>query len=120
MTTQEVANQLVTLCRLGKNDEAIAQLYHNDIVSVEAEGNPRQVSGIDAVVKKGMQFMDTFEVHGSEISEPVVSSSHFAISYKIDVTQKQSSQRFIMDEIALYQVADGKIIREEFFYPTMG
>jgi len=35
------------------------------------------------------------------------------------VTMKPTRQRFTMEEMALYTVKDGKIVREEFFY-TMG
>ena len=32
------------------------------------------------------------------------------------VTAKSSGNRMAMDELAVYQVKDGKIVREEFFY----
>ena len=32
MTTQDVANRLVALCRVGKNDQAVKELYAPDIV----------------------------------------------------------------------------------------
>jgi hypothetical protein len=35
------------------------------------------------------------------------------------VTFKQSGQRMIMDEVGLYTIEHGKIVREEFFY-SMG
>ena len=38
------------------------------------------------------------------------------VRFKYDVTNKPSGRRMIMDELALYQVKDGKIVREEFFY----
>ena len=38
------------------------------------------------------------------------------MTFKIDVTYKPESKRFTMEEIAVYKVADGKIVYEEFFY----
>ena len=32
------------------------------------------------------------------------------------ITQKATNKRMTMDEIALYTIANGKIVREEFFY----
>lgn len=53
MTTQEVANRLVELCREGKHEQAIKELYAPDIVSVEAEGTPnRIVKGLEAIAEK--------------------------------------------------------------------
>ena len=40
MTTQQVANRLVDLCRKGQIVQAIEELYDNDIVSVEPEYAP--------------------------------------------------------------------------------
>jgi ketosteroid isomerase-like protein len=40
----------------------------------------------------------------------------FAVRLSYDVTNKPSGRRMKMDEIALFTVADGKIVREEFFY----
>jgi len=120
MSTQEVADQLVALCRQGKNTEAVKTLYADDIVSVEADGESREVKGLDAVIKKSEQFDQGFEVHSSEISEPLVYGNHFAIKYILDSTEKKSGQRTEMGEIAVYEVHDGKITREEFFYPKMG
>jgi len=120
MTTQEVADKLVTLCRKGKNTEAVKTLYADNVVSVEADGDPKEVHGLEAVIKKSDQFDKGFEVHGSEISDPLVYGNHFAIKYVLEATQKESGQRMEMGEIAVYEVHDGKITREEFFYPKMG
>ena len=52
MTTLEVANKLVELCRAGKNLECIDALYSKDIVSVEPMAMPpmpAEMRGIAAV-----------------------------------------------------------------------
>jgi hypothetical protein len=111
MTTQEVANKLVELCRKGKFDEATESLYSPDIVSVEAgapPGKSREAKGIDAIRAKG-QWACTVE-------GPLVTPSHFAVTFKLDITFKPESRRFTMEEIAVYKVENGKIVYEEFFY----
>ena len=44
----------------------------------------------------------------------------FAVRFAYDVTNKPSGRRMQMDEIGLFTVENGKIVREEFFYPTEG
>jgi len=45
--------------------------------------------------------------------------NRFVVGFKYDVTFKQSGQRMIMDEVGLYTIEHGKIVREAFFY-SMG
>lgn len=45
-----------------------------------------------------------------------MAGSHFAATFKMDVTFKPQNKRFQMEEIAIYKVVDGKIAYEEFFY----
>lgn len=44
MTTQEIANRLVELCKIGQNDAAMQELYAADIVSIEPAGTPNDVA----------------------------------------------------------------------------
>jgi hypothetical protein len=119
MNTREVADTLVQLCSQGKFDEAAARLYSPDIVSVEAgapPGQSRESKGIDAVKAKGEWWVANHEVHSSTVEGPLVAGPYFAVTFKLDVTFKPESRRFKLEEIGVYKVADGKIVREEFFY----
>jgi len=119
MTTQEVAAELVKLCSEGKFAEATEALYSPDIVSMEAgapPGQSRESKGIAAVRAKGEWWVANHEVHSSKVEGPLVAGSHFAVTFKLDVTFKPDKRRFQMEEIAVYKVANGKIIYEEFFY----
>ena len=119
MTTQETANQLVELCSAGKFSEAVETLYADDIVSVEAAAPPggsREVSGIEAVRGKGKWWEENHEVHSSTVGGPLVAGDYFTVTFKIDVTFKPQSKRHMMEEVAVYKVANGKVVREEFFY----
>jgi hypothetical protein len=55
-----------------------------------------------------------------QIGGPWVGATGFAVRYAIDVTQKSTGQRHQMEEIAVYTVKDGKIVREEFHFGTGG
>lgn len=119
MTTQEVANKLVELCKKGKFHEATQSLYAQDIVSVEPmapPGQSRETKGLDAVMAKGKWWEDNHIVHKSEVEGPIVAGSQFAVAFKLDVTYKPENKRHQMEEIGLYKVHDGKVSHEEFFY----
>ena len=121
MTTLEIANQLVALCRQGKFEDA-KSLYADDAVSVEAgapPGQQREAVGLAAIEAKGKWWSDNHEVHSFKITGPWPHDDRFIVGFKIDVTMKPTKHRFTMEEMALYTVKDGKIVREEFFY-TMG
>lgn len=119
MTTQEVANTLVKLCSEGKFEEATKTLYSPDIVSVEASAPPggsRESKGLEAVIAKGEWWTANHEVHSAIVEGPLVAGSHFAVVFRLDVTFKPEAKRFKMEEVAVYKVADGKVVYEEFFY----
>ena len=119
MTTQEVADTLVKLCSEGKFEEAMKALYSPEIVSMEAgapPGQSRESKGIAAVKAKGEWWVSNHEVHSLKVEGPLVAGSHFSVVFKMDVTFKPESRRFGMEEVALYKVAGGKIVYEEFFY----
>jgi hypothetical protein len=119
MTTQEIANKLVALCSAGKFEEATNSLYADDIVSVEAgapPGQSRETKGLAGVKAKGEWWVANHEVHSSKVEGPLVAGSHFAVTFKLDVTFKPESKRMTLEEIGVYKVANGKIVYEEFFY----
>jgi len=119
-STQEVADVLVAACRKGDFETPIKELYDQNIVSIESEGAPvREIRGLEGVIEKGKKFAEMLEeMHGIEVSDPVVAENFFAVSMKMDVTFK-GGPRTSMDEICVYNVKDGKIIREEFFFTPM-
>ncbi len=119
MTTQEVANTLVRLCSEGKFEEATKTLYSQEIVSMEAgapPGQSRETKGLPGVLAKGEWWVANHEVHSVNVEGPLIAGSHFAVTFKMDITFKPQSKRFTMEEIAVYKVANGKVVYEEFFY----
>ena len=119
MTTQEVADQLVKLTSEGKFGEASETLHSPDVVSMEAgapPGGSRESKGIEAVKAKGEWWVANHEVHSMVVEGPLVAGAFFSVTYKADVTFKPANRRFLMDEVAVYKVPDGKIVYEEFFY----
>ena len=118
MTTQEVANRLVELCRVGKYQQVHEELYSSDIVSVEPEGAPNRIAkGIEAIQAKGIKFESMLEkVNSSTVSDPVVAENFFSCNMLMNIKMKGAPGAVDMDEICVFNVKDGKIVKEEFFY----
>lgn len=118
LTTGEVADRLSQLFKEYKWNEAQDELFSSDAVSIEpphAQGL-QTVQGLEAIKKKGADFNAMVEeMHGGYVGEPIVAGNFIAVAMGMDVTLKGAG-RMKMEEIALYEVKDGKIVREQFFY----
>jgi len=96
MTTQEIANRLVELCRNGKVEEAKEELFAPDIISIEPyEGLlPKETKGMDAIRKKAGLFVSMVEdFYGDAISDPVIAGDYFSISWTSDLKMKGEPRR---------------------------
>jgi hypothetical protein len=118
MTTQEVANRFNELAQSGQWDKIQEELFAENAVSIEpphAQGL-QSVEGLAAIKEKGRQFGESVEaMHGGYSSAPVVGGNYFSVAMGMDATFKGMG-RMKMDEIAVYEVKDGKIVKEQFFY----
>ncbi|UJH69022.1 nuclear transport factor 2 family protein [Allomuricauda sp. SCSIO 65647] len=116
MTTQEVADKLVSLCREGKYDEAYG-LYAEDAVSVEMPGVPNEITkGIDNILKGFENWANSIEEHhGGSVGDAVVAGNHFMVPMTSDATFKEIG-RCKMEELCVYEVENGKIKKASFFY----
>lgn len=118
MTTQDVANRFNELAQTGQWDKIQGELFADNAVSIEPANSPglKTVEGIGAIRKKGEEFNQSVEeMHGGYSTEPVIAGNHFSLAMGMDVTMKGMG-RMKMDEIAVYEVKDGKIVKEQFFY----
>jgi hypothetical protein len=117
MTTKEIAERLVVLCREGKVEAAQKELYADDAINIEPYGTPaypKETKGLNAIIEKGHQFAAMIEqVHSISISDPLVAGSSFAYAMQLDATIKGQG-RMNLDELCIYEVKDGKIISERF------
>ena len=102
---------------MGQYTEAQAALYDENAASIEPEGSPNpNVRGKDALKQKAQQWGEMVEeVHGGEISDPLIAGDYFSISQKMDVTFKGAPRQTI-EQVCVYGVKNGKIVLEQFFY----
>lgn len=118
-STATIAQDLVALCRAGRNLDAIGKFYSPKIISIEPVGSddmPAEMNGIDAVRRKNEWWYENNEVHSVQANGPFVGDDEFAVQHTFDATYKPTNHRHTMTEMALYKVKDGKIVREQFFY----
>jgi ketosteroid isomerase-like protein len=118
--TMEIANMYVDLCRAGKHEDAL-KLFADDAVSVEAmtmPEMPQEARGLAAIRAKGQWWANNHEVHSAAAWGPWPHGDRFIVGFRFDVTNKPSGKRMQMEEAGLFTVRDGKIVREEFFYPA--
>jgi hypothetical protein len=118
MTIQEVAARYNELAKQNQWDQIQDELYADHAVSIEpphAQGL-QSVEGLAAIKEKGKLFQAMIEeMHGGYCTEPVIGGTHFTVAMGMDVTMKGMG-RINMDEIAIYEVKDGKIVKEQFFF----
>ncbi len=117
-STQEVANRMNELFKEFKWTEVQDELFAENAVSIEPPGSKglQTVEGLAAIKKKGDDFNNMVEeFHGGWVGDPVVGGNHIAFAMGIDATYKGMGRQK-MEEIAVYEVKDGKIVKEQFFY----
>lgn len=120
MTTAEVAERFSQLAKQNNFTGILDELYAPDSESIEparaADWGLSNVKGLDAIRKKGADWENTVaQVHGGYCSEPLVAGNYFTVAMGMDVTMKGAG-RMNMDEIAVYEVKNGKITKEQFFF----
>jgi len=117
MNTQQVADRLVEMCRKGENMQALEELYGDNVVSREMPGIPGEVTtGIKAVFKKSEDWFENLEaMHSASVSDPLVAGNHFSVAMNMDITTKDRG-RMQLEEVCVYEVNNGKIVNEQYFY----
>lgn len=120
MTTQEVADRFSQLAKENNWNAIQDELFADNAVSIEPPNTGGQglqnAEGKEAIKKKGENFGSMVEeMHGGYCSEPIVGGNYFSVAMGMEATMKGAG-RVKMEEIAVYEVKDGKIVKEQFFY----
>lgn len=118
MTTSQIASRLHELIVAGDEEAAYQELFSKNAVAIEPKfPGFERVEGLDNIRKKSQTIISAIETLNSRtVSKAVVhGDNHIAMNIAFDATMKDGSS-FKLSEIALYEVQDGKIISEQFFY----
>ena len=117
-TTQEVAARFNELAQQEKWFEIQDELFAENVRSIDPPHSPyfQYAEGKSPVRKKGEDWVKRVEAaHRRYTTEPVVGGNHFAVGREVDITV-QGLGRIQINEIMLYEVKDGQIVLEQFFY----
>ena len=118
MTTKEVASRFNELAKQEKWFEIQDELFSDNVRSIDPQDSPYfgYAEGKAAVRKKGEEFVKKIEAaHRRYTTDPVVAGNHFAVGREVDITVNRIG-RIQINQVMLYEVKDGKIISEQFFY----
>jgi SnoaL-like protein len=118
MTTEQVATRFNELAQQEKWFEIQDELFAEDIRSVDPENSPylNYAEGKSMVRRKGEDWVKRIRAgHGFHTTEPIVAGNYFAVGREVDITV-EGFGRIKIDEIMLYEVKDGQIVLEQFFY----
>lgn len=111
---EAIGKSLVEMFNKGQFSQIEAKWWSPAIESVEGFGMAWK--GRAAVEAKNAGWMNQNTVRGASAEGPYVGASGFSVKFRMDVEEKATSKRTIMEEIGVYTVKNGKIIREEFMY----
>ena len=118
LTTHQVAARFNELAQQEKWFEIQDELFADNVKSIDPSNSPyfKNAEGKGAVRRKGEDFVKRItEAHKRYTTRPIVSGDHFAVGREVDITV-QGFGRIKIDEIMLYEVKDGQIVSEQFFY----
>jgi hypothetical protein len=118
MTTREVAARFNELAQQEKWFDIQDELFADDVKSVDPPNSPYfgYAEGKVPVRKKGMDWVAKIKgAHELSTTPPVTAGNHFAVGRSFDITTEDFG-RIKIEEIMLYEVKDGQIISEQFFY----
>ncbi|HEY0040594.1 MAG TPA: nuclear transport factor 2 family protein [Flavisolibacter sp.] len=118
MTTQQVASRFNELALEEKWFDIQDELFAENVKSIEPSHSPwlKNAEGKAAVRKKGEDWVKRIEAaHHRYTTKAIVSENHFAVGREVDITV-QGLGRIQINQIMLYEVREGKIVTEQFFY----
>lgn len=116
----EIGADLVAMFNRGQSREIEDKYWDSDIESIEGVGVSKAWRGRAAVEAKNAAWMSDHVIHGASAEGPYVGATGFAVKFRIDVETRSTGQRQTMEEIGVYTVRKGRIVREEFMYSNAG
>ncbi len=118
LTTQEVAARFNEFAQQEKWFEIQDELFADNVRSIEPANSRffKNAEGKSPVRKKGEDWGKQIETaHRLYTTEPAIGGNHFAVGREVDITVKGFG-RIQINEVMVYEVKDGEIVLEQFFY----
>jgi hypothetical protein len=95
------------------------KFWARSAISMEGEGMPMAWNGRKAIEAKSKWWNDNHVIHSAKATGPYVGAQAFAIHFEMESEEKSSGRRTWMEEVGVYTVQKGKVVREEFMYGKM-
>ena len=120
---QRIGLRFMELVKEGKDTEIVKTMYSEDAVSIEASSTgdmPTECKGIEAILKKHDWWFKNMEFIGGDVKGPFPNreGTRFAVYFSMKIKDKNTGDVTNGEEVGLFTVENGKIIREEFFYES--
>ena len=118
ITIHELVLRYAELARQEKWFEIQDELFSDDIISIEPADSPwfQNAEGRSAVRQKGEDWVKRITgVHRTSTTEPVVGGDFFAVGREVEITV-QDLGNVQINQVMVYEVKNGKIVTEQFFY----
>lgn len=117
-TTAEVAARFNELAQQEQWFEIQDELFAANVKSIDPVDSPyfKYAEGKAEVRLKGENWVKKIEAaHHRYTSAPIVAANHFVVGREVEITV-QGYGRIQINELMLYEVRNGQIISEQFFY----
>jgi ketosteroid isomerase-like protein len=118
MNNMKLIDRFQELAMAEKWFEIQDELFADDVESIEPKDSPwlADARGKEAVREKALAWVNRITaVHSTSTTAPIVAENHFVVGRKMDLTV-QDLGRVQMDQLMLYEIRDGKIVKEKFYY----
>ena len=119
-TTADVARAYTALLLAGEFAAAGERFWAADIKSIEPRnlpsGSAAEAIGIAAARGKTARWFQAQRIDDLTIDGPFVTGNQFALFMDMMITNRASGNSQPFTEIAIFNVRDGRITEERFFY----
>ena len=121
MTAKEIGEKYFELVKQNKDSEILDTLYAENAVSIEAAPMgemPSRIEGLSAIREKHAWWNENMEMTGGDMKGPFPNNdgTQFSVFFSTEMKNKKTGDTTKAEEVALFTVENGKIVKEEFHY----
>lgn len=109
-----ISNKLIELLRNQDFIGAYQDLFSDDAESFDPlNPHPSPLKGLAKLLEREKQFLSEVTILTLEVSDAIQAGNYFAI--RLFMQFRLDEKEISIDELCIYKVADGKIVRQQFF-----
>lgn len=112
MPERHVVSTFVSLVESGQFIDALQRFYHPAAIVWENQQLSR--TGLDALIENERMVLSRFATVTAHAAQVIVDGDRVAIHWRFEFSSDHA--RVTLDEVALQQWVDGKIVQERFYY----